>query len=46
LTKGVDVELTEAMTTQRAVRRVKPDPVDDDVIRRILGLAIMVERWL
>ena len=34
------MELAEAMTTQRAIRRVKPDPVDDDVIRKILGLAI------
>jgi nitroreductase len=34
------VELAEAMTTQRAVRRVKPDPVDDDVLKKILGLAI------
>jgi nitroreductase len=28
------------MTTQRAVRRVKPEPVDDDVLKKILGLAI------
>ena len=34
------MELTEAMMTQRAVRRVKPDPVDDDVLKKILGLAI------
>ena len=34
------MELAEAMTTQRAVRRVKPDPVDDDVLKKILGLAI------
>lgn len=34
------MELAEAMTTQRAVRRVKPDPVDDDVVRKLLQLAI------
>ena len=34
------MELAEAMTTQRAVRRVKPEPVDDDVLKKILGLAI------
>lgn len=34
------MELAEAMTTQRAVRRVRPDPVDDEVIKKILGLAI------
>jgi nitroreductase len=34
------VELFEAMTTQRAIRRIKPDPVDDATIRRLLELAI------
>lgn len=34
------MDLTEAMTTQRAIRRLKPDPVDDEVLKRILGLAI------
>jgi len=34
------MELAEAMSTQRAVRRVKPEPVDDDVLKKILGLAI------
>lgn len=34
------MELAEAMTTQRAIRRVKPDPVDDDLLRKIMGLAI------
>ncbi len=33
------MELAEAMTTQRAIRRVRPDPVDDDTIRRLLELA-------
>lgn len=30
----------EAMLTQRAVRRVRPDPVDDAVLRRCLELAL------
>ena len=34
------VDLVEAMTTQRAIRRLKPDPVDDEVILRILALAV------
>ena len=32
--------LDEAMRTQRAIRRLKPDPVDDDVILRLVDLAI------
>ena len=32
--------LAEAMATQRAVRRVRPDPVDDAVLRRCLELAV------
>ncbi|MGZ4141456.1 MAG: nitroreductase family protein [Actinomycetota bacterium] len=28
------------MTTQRAIRRLRPDPVDDEVILRILRLAV------
>ena len=34
------MDLTEAISTQRAIRRLKPDPVDDDVIKRCLQLAI------
>ncbi len=34
------MELAEAMTTQRAVRRVKRDPVDEELLKKILGLAI------
>jgi nitroreductase len=34
------VDLVEAMTTQRAIRRVKPDPVDDETILKLLNLAI------
>jgi len=31
--------LVEAMETQRAIRRLKPDPVDDDLVLRLIGLA-------
>src|ERR1041384_4203690 len=31
--------LVEAMETQRAVRRLLPDPVDDDTVLRVLELA-------
>ena len=34
------MDLVEAMTTQRAIRRLKPDPVDDETILRLLDLAI------
>jgi nitroreductase len=37
---GGDVDLAEAMSTQRAIRRLKPDPVDDEVVLRCLSLAI------
>ncbi|MGH2676543.1 MAG: nitroreductase family protein [Actinomycetota bacterium] len=33
------MELEEAITTQRAIRRLKPDPVDDEVLLRCLRLA-------
>ena len=32
--------LAEAMETQRAVRRLKPDPVDDDLVLRLIELAL------
>lgn len=32
--------LEEAMTTQRAVRRLKPDPVDDALVLRLIELAL------
>lgn len=39
-----DVDLTmplvEAMTTQRAIRRLRPDPVDDALVLRLLELAL------
>lgn len=37
---GLGMPLEKAMETQRAIRRLKTDPVDDDVIRRLLGLAV------
>ena len=37
---GLDMPLEEAMLTQRAVRRVLPDPVDDDIVLRCIELAL------
>ncbi|HEY3210916.1 MAG TPA: nitroreductase family protein [Actinomycetota bacterium] len=37
---GLDMPLREAMETQRAIRRLKPDPVDDKVILRCIDLAL------
>ncbi len=37
---GLDMPLREAMLTQRAVRRLLPDPVDDDVVKRCIELAL------
>ncbi|MFN8558051.1 MAG: nitroreductase family protein [Dehalococcoidia bacterium] len=34
-----EISLFEAITTQRAVRRLKPDPVDDALIERVLDAA-------
>jgi nitroreductase len=36
----LDMSLLEAMMTQRAVRRVLPDPVDDAVVRKCIELAL------
>ncbi len=36
----LDMPLLEAMTTQRAVRRVLPDPVDDAVVLKCIELAL------
>jgi nitroreductase len=35
-----DLTLREAMLTQRAIRRLKPDPVDDEVLLRCIELAL------
>ena len=37
---GLTMPLLEAMMTQRAVRRVRPDPVDDAVVRKCIELAL------
>lgn len=37
---GLRMPLVEAMETQRAVRRLLPDPVDDDVVLRCIELAL------
>lgn len=37
---GLDMPLQEAMLTQRAVRRVLPDPVDDGIVLRCIELAL------
>jgi len=40
VTPGLDMPLEEAMRTQRAIRRLKPDPVDDVLLRQLLELAL------
>ncbi|WP_231644552.1 nitroreductase family protein [Mycolicibacterium baixiangningiae] len=37
---GLDMPLIDAMTTQRAIRRVLPDPVDDAVVMKCIELAL------
>ena len=37
---GLDMPLREAMVTQRAVRRLLPDPVDDAIVLRCIELAL------
>ena len=37
---GLAMPLSEAMETQRAIRRLRPDPVDDETIHRLLELAV------
>ena len=37
--KRSEMNLTEAMSTLRAVRRLKPDPIPDDVLDRVLQAA-------
>jgi nitroreductase len=36
----LDMSLEEAMRTQRAIRRLKPDPVDDALVLRLIELAL------
>jgi nitroreductase len=37
---GFEMPLSEALETQRAIRRLKPDPIDDALILRLIGLAL------
>ena len=37
---GFTMPLGEAMETQRAIRRLKPDPVDDGLVLRLIELAL------
>src|SRR2546421_9449357 len=37
---SLDMPLQEAMLTQRAVRRLLPDPVDDAIVLRCIELAL------
>jgi nitroreductase len=36
----LNMPLEEAMRTQRAIRRLKPDPVDDDLVLHLIELAL------
>ena len=38
--KGLDMPLQEAMLTQRAIRRLRPDAVDDAIVLRCIELAL------
>lgn len=38
--KDFQMPLAEAMTTQRAIRRIKPDPVDDAIVLQLIELAL------
>ena len=37
---GLQMPLADAMRTQRAVRRLRPDPVDDETVLELLRLAV------
>jgi nitroreductase len=37
---GLEMPLREAMMTQRAIRRIRPDPVDDAVVLKCIELAL------
>jgi len=38
--KDFQMPLADAMTTQRAIRRIKPDPVDDARVLKLIELAL------
>jgi hypothetical protein len=42
----LDMSLEDATSTQRAIRRLKTDPVDDALVLRLLELATMARRAL
>src|SRR3989441_3637032 len=37
---GFSMPLEEAMRTQRAIRRLKPDPIDDELVLHLIDLAL------
>ena len=37
---ALDMPLEDAMSTQRAIRRLRPDPVDDELVLRLIELAL------
>ena len=37
---GLAMPIAEAMETQRAIRRLRPDPVDDEIVKACLELAV------
>ena len=37
---SLSMPLEDAMRTQRAIRRLKPDPVDDALVLRLIDLAL------
>jgi len=40
-----DIGLFEAIHTQRALRYIKPDPVPDALIRKVLEEVTFAETW-
>ena len=44
--QGLGMPLQEAMSTQRAVRRLLPDPVDDAIVLRCSGARPQLKRRL
>ena len=40
MTEPLTMPIEEAMRTQRAIRRLKPDPVDDAVVLKVIELAL------
>ena len=41
---NLEMSVEEAMRTQRSIRRLKPDPVDDALILHLLELALKAPR--